>query len=648
MEKKRSKVWTFFTPVTEDKAKCDLCQTLYSVKGGSTTNLKKHLRHKHKTLYPYDITVTTSSSPTVSLSQKASEQSITSVLPSTSSSITEAPIATISINANRQVKQTTISTFLRKPLGVAREKKLNNLILNMIVKDLQPFSIVEDDGFKSLINYLEPDYKIPTRNTLSTTFLDAQYTAVANKVKEELRSASHISITSDGWTSRTMTSYQAITAHYLKNWELKSALLGCFECHERHTAENIKTEIIRLLSEWEIKDKIFACVTDSAANMKKAVRLTGFEHFPCVAHVLNLIVRAGLRTSEMDNIIKKVKSIVEHFHRSSVATQKLILMQEQLRSGQKPLKLKMDVVTRWNSTLDMIERILFLQEPLEAALGALHHPVPNLLEADWQALPDIVEILNPFKELTEQMSSETQVTISMVIPAIDSISRIFDSLYITIQTDIGKNLLFSITTEFNTRFKNFSKNPILSKAALLDPRFKKLAFRETSAYTSARNELKLDIENIVNVNRRPRETETQTQTVNESTSTSATDTAIPKPNDDNSIWREFDANAKACSSLGARSTVAASIITIRQFRQYTEEKIIGRLECPLKWWQERAILYPELSYLAEKYLTVMATSVPSERTFSKSGLIISDRRSSLKPKRMEKILFLNMNKRLIN
>ncbi|CAG5020988.1 unnamed protein product [Parnassius apollo] len=35
----------------DDKAKCDLCHSLYSVKGGSTTNLKKHLMKKHRSSY---------------------------------------------------------------------------------------------------------------------------------------------------------------------------------------------------------------------------------------------------------------------------------------------------------------------------------------------------------------------------------------------------------------------------------------------------------------------------------------------------------------------------------------------------------------------------------------------------------------------
>lgn len=42
-----------------------------------------------------------------------------------------------------------------------------------------------------------------------------------------------ISFTTDGWTTCATTSYQGVTAHYiLDDWELKLAILGCFECQE--------------------------------------------------------------------------------------------------------------------------------------------------------------------------------------------------------------------------------------------------------------------------------------------------------------------------------------------------------------------------------------------------------------------------------
>ncbi|XP_074030331.1 E3 SUMO-protein ligase ZBED1-like [Leptinotarsa decemlineata] len=618
MDKKRSKLWSFFTEDKDDKVKCDLCKSLYSVKGGSTTNLKKHLIKKHRPTYE-SIFLCSASNATV----------LEAPIPSTSTSTVSNPV----INSNeKNSKQTDLNDFIKRPVSVVREKKINDLIFKMIVKDIQPFSMVEDAGFKDLINFLQPGYKIPTRYILSNTLLDAHYSDVQKKLKAELESAKYISITTDGWTSRATTSYQAVTAHYLINWEMKSALLGCFECHERHTAEYIKKELHNLFCHWDIQNKIFVCVTDNAANMKAAIRLTNYEHLPCIAHTLNLVVRAGLQESDLEALIKKIKAIVEYFHRSPIANNKLIAMQDQLRPGQKPLKLKMDVVTRWNSTLDMIERIYFLQETLEASLGILHNPVENLSEGEWQTLPEIIKILKPLKLLTEEMSSEKKVTVSMILASTESLTEIFCNLTSNILTETGKKLVNKILTEFKSRFRNCYRHPVLSKAALLDPRFKKLAFRfDVPSYESAKDALKIELQNEFNC---------QQQLTEPTQSMLAISTSNTDDDNEDSIWKGFDNLVTSASA--SNSLVSSSIITMRQ---YLEERIIPRNECPLRWWQARTLLYPELSSLADKYLSVMASSVPSERTFSKSGQILSERRCSIKPKRMEKLLFLNMNQR---
>ena len=49
---------------------------------------------------------------------------------------------------------------------------------------------------------------------------------------------------------------------------------------------------------------------------------------------------------------------------------------------------------------------------------------------------------------------------------------------------------------------------------------------------------------------------------------------------------------------------------------------------PLDWWRLNATKYPRLSELAKIYLTIPATSIPSERTFSVAGLTVSKLRSS--------------------
>lgn len=90
--------------------------------------------------------------------------------------------------------------------------------------------------------------------------------------------------------------YMSLTAHFIdNNWELHSILLHCFKFSERHTSENLKLEIIRILTEWEILEKVHTIVTDNAYNITNAIRLTEWNHLPCLAHTVNLIVQSALR-----------------------------------------------------------------------------------------------------------------------------------------------------------------------------------------------------------------------------------------------------------------------------------------------------------------------------------------------------------------
>ena len=73
-------------------------------------------------------------------------------------------------------KQTSLtSMYVHRPASVARQKRLNTLLLKMIVRDFQPFSIVEDAGFREFVHALDPSYVIPTRHQLSKELLVSKY-----------------------------------------------------------------------------------------------------------------------------------------------------------------------------------------------------------------------------------------------------------------------------------------------------------------------------------------------------------------------------------------------------------------------------------------------------------------------------------------
>lgn len=80
-----------------------------------------------------------------------------------------------------------------------------------------------------------------------------------------------------------------------------------------------------------------------------------------------------------------------------------------------------------------------------------------------------------------------------------------------------------------------------------------------------------------------------------------------------------------------------------ELKMYCNDPVLNRKEDPLLWWKNNEAKFPNLAKIAKKYLGIPATSVPSERLFSKAGELVSKKRNRLKPKNVDLILFLNQH-----
>ena len=227
----------------------------------------------------------------------------------------------------------------------------------------------------------------------------------------------YCALTTDCWTSRNNESYVGLTIHFLTpDWEFAHFVLENKELPVSHTAENLAEALKEILSDWKIQDSKISCTTiDNAANVHKSLAdVLQWPYLHCFGHTLNLAVKAGLAVTRISHVQAKCARVVSFFRRSSKA--KYVLTEKQKALGLPEHALLQDVCTRWNSTFDMMGRLLEQQAAVCAAVIELKRM--DLLPSgdDLKLVENVIEVLKPFKDITKNVSGEKYTTVSLVKP----------------------------------------------------------------------------------------------------------------------------------------------------------------------------------------------------------------------------------------
>lgn len=78
-------------------------------------------------------------------------------------------------------------------------------------KGLRPYSEVENEAFRVLINILEPRFDIPSQKYFAEKLIPAQYSQTRTKVETALETADRVEFTCDGWTPTWCSRYTLYT-----------------------------------------------------------------------------------------------------------------------------------------------------------------------------------------------------------------------------------------------------------------------------------------------------------------------------------------------------------------------------------------------------------------------------------------------------
>lgn len=647
MSSSLSWAWTYFDINTSDKTKaiCKLCQASISRGGKSaktftTTNLLNHL----KKIHPEE-----AKDEQCKLKRKHDET------PGTSSSSCEPPVKS----------QATISSMFEKKkiwdINHHRAKEIHYLIGEMIAVDIQPYSVTSDIGFNRLIAKLCPNYKIPSRKYFTENIIPDIFTKVKTKIQASLDEISNISLTTDIWTANTNNApFLSLTGHWLSNdFEQCRAVLRVIPFPGSHTGQRISEQLHHVLDDYNIANKVFLVLRDSAANMVAGIRECGLESQSCFIHGLQLSINDSIFSQQaVKNIITINRDIVSHFNRSPLAISKLTEIQEQLNLDKH--KLIQDVTTRWNSTYYMLKRNLEQRKAI--VMYAVDKNVPTLTNYQWTIAEKVVHLLSPFEDITKEASNRT-ATISLIIPTILAL-RLFLSKATQSNSDFSG--ILSTVEQFNqsieTRFSPYLKEKSLCLSTFLDPRFK-LKFQQINMENIIKKWVLDALERQANTNGNNQagysssssteESEDQgqeVQNVGKNVSLSSLfdeldsdthQTSKPTSEDSNTVETQVaEPNFKRNKSLLLKCT--------RELDKYLNLPLLLRTDDPFKWWKTAQETLPLLSKLASRYLSAPPSSVESERLFSTGGNVYEPTRNRLCSENGETLMFLHYNLRVYN
>ena len=217
-------------------------------------------------------------------------------------------------------------------------------------------------------------------------------------------------------------------------------------------------------------------------------------------------------------------------------------------------------------------------------------------------------------------------------------------------TPLTKDIKHCIVEDITKRYteSKLAENVIvlLQVVSFLDPRFKTKYLEEQLSESELLNVKQTIVDECISTCDECQQEEDNSHT------TPATSDLSPAPKKRNlgTLFKKHEAKIREeQEQASGGSTSMVDTEEQRRHQVYLEVEnylSASRLdfeEDPLLWWKTQPFNYPSLGKAAQKYLCVCATSSASERLFSTAGNVVSSFRATLKPDKVDMLVFLSKN-----
>lgn len=385
----------------------------------------------------------------------------------------------------------------------SRHKEINDAVLALVWRDLEPFEVVTRRGFQQLMKVTAPDYEPPTVDEMANLLLPRRAAHMQDVISPSIRKADSVAAVVNLWFCDPDDMYASVDVSYVTRHfrtETKSVAF------KRVGPDEVAVEAIRGIYEsallrWNIEQKrVIRVLVDSPARTTVAFSLPGWsggprrtheedaatlsrdtgefdvsqdiledldafeEHWSinCSYQLLSAVRRAFDVDQDVVNLVAKCSRVVLENKRISEDVATIAGVAVSVPSGQS---------NDWTAQLDSLRdlcAVLTQHSDLQDHIYTCKQV--GLTAAEVALLQDLLELLAPLEEATNALRQPHE-TVGLVLPALRnlqvSLTRAVARNGFQLKT-MAEHFLRSLDTHFCQSWND----PVLLAGALLDPRFK--------------------------------------------------------------------------------------------------------------------------------------------------------------------------------
>ena len=335
-----------------------------------------------------------------------------------------------------------------------RRRKFRNMLTELLITSNLNANMIDNDVFRKLIQFLDPNIHLPSRETLVRQMVETNRD-VKQEMKDLLAAASKITIGADICEKKTVTQGMlAITAYFYNHDEQKRYILSLAlkELPDAVDSLLIRQHLDSCMREYQVsKKQLFRFMagtgskitnqdTDILADEGEQASVYLNVHFceqnpeqctpgcyantfrvlsgqtrckklSCFVNILDSIWKPYEKKSPFDPSVAVASKLIHNLKKAG--TNVSYILDDEGKAIKTP--------RRWIPLFCKIQHLVRSQQTIDNLCH--EYGLEKIPDLHWQRLKKYVTLLAPFKLIRDQQDTQTEATISRVIPAISFLDQ---------------------------------------------------------------------------------------------------------------------------------------------------------------------------------------------------------------------------------